>query len=440
MRFAPLCLLLTSTFALAGPPYDPAAISRGFAAIAADQRVKQGLEFLKADHANTLAEQKAIAVIPAPPFKESVRAQELARRFSALGLTRVHIDHEGNVIGVRTGTAAGAGPRLVVSAHLDTVFPEGTDLTLHERDGRIYAPGIADDTRGLAALLSLIRAFNSSGVKTDGDLIFVCTVGEEGLGDLRGVKALFREDPAIDGFISIDGTDVTRVTYQGTGSHRYEITYIGPGGHSFGAFGLPSAIHAMGRAIASIGDITVPKEPKTTFTVGTVAGGTSVNAIAGFAKMEIDMRSNSNESLLALEDKVLTAVKRGAADENARWKPEQAANAIRVEIKLVGDRPAGAPTQYQPIVEVSSLATAAIGQTQTLEAASSTDSNIPISLGIPAVTLGGGGKSGGAHSIGEWFDPTDAYLGPQKVFLTALGLVGVDGVAAPALAKRAAGK
>jgi tripeptide aminopeptidase len=421
-------------FVTAAEPMAAEALGKSFAAMVADARVQQGLSFIKSDDANTLADQKTMVVIEAPPFKERKRSEYYAKRFSDLGLVDVHIDGAGNVIGKRAG--GGNGPRLVVAAHLDTVFPEGTDLTIHEKDGRIYSPGIGDDTRGLAALLSVIRALQASNIKTAGELIFVGDMGEEGLGDLRGMKTLFHDDRAIDGFISIDGVDVNRVTYQATGSHRYEITYTGPGGHSFGAFGLPSAIHAMGRAIAKISDLRTPKDPKTTFTVGTVAGGTSVNAIAGFAKMEIDMRSNDNAALLAIEQQVLAAARQGVEDENARWPEEKEANRVRVDIKLVGDRPAGMPGRDQPIVQVSSLATNAVGLSQKLDTPSSTDSNIPISLGIPAVTLGGGGISGGAHSIGEWYEAKDAYLGPQKVFLAALGLVGIEGVAPPALAKR----
>jgi acetylornithine deacetylase/succinyl-diaminopimelate desuccinylase-like protein len=180
------------------------------------------------------------------------------------------MDTEGNVCGLLPGT--GKGPKLLLTAHLDTVFPEGTDTTVREKDGKLYGPGISDDARGLASVLGVARAFKASGLKTVGDVMVCGNVGEEGLGNLRGVKALFRNHKDIDGFISVDGADVSAITYLATGSHRYEITYKGPGGHSFSAFGTPSAIHALGRAIARIADLKVPKEPKTTFTVGTVAG------------------------------------------------------------------------------------------------------------------------------------------------------------------------
>ena len=239
-----------------------------------------------------------------------------------LGFKDASIDAEGNVIALRKGTGGGR-PKLVVSAHLDTVFPEGTDVTVKEKDGAIIAPGIGDDSRGLAALLSLIKAMNANEIATVGDILFVGTVGEEELGNLRGVKALFRDHKDIDGFISIDGLGITRVVNQATGSHRYEFIFKGPGGHSFQEFGLPSAIHAMGRAIAKISELQTPSDPKTTFTVGTVSGGTSVNAIAAEARMAVDMRSNSTEELLKLEARLLDLVKEAVADENARWKSDK---------------------------------------------------------------------------------------------------------------------
>ncbi len=401
-----------------------------YSRLASQPPVQKGLDFIKVDHDNTVAEQKQICEIPAPPFKEEARAKEFQKRLAALGLKDVQMDKEGNVFGFRPGT--GKGPKLLVAAHLDTVFPAGTDVSVKEKDGKLYAPGIADDSRGLAALLGVIRAFNASGIKTTGDLIFCGNVGEEGLGDLRGVKALFRDFKDIDGFISIDGTDAEKITYLATGSHRYEITYKGPGGHSFAAFGRPSAIHAMGRAIAKIADLTTPKEPKTTFTVGVVGGGTSVNSIAAEAKMQVDMRSNRMAELLDLEAKLLDIVRRAADEETARWGGDK----ITVQIKLVGDRPAGVQPTDSPAVQAAWASAKAIGRNPKLDEPSSTDSNLPISLGIPAVTLGGGGKDENNHSPSEWFDPTDAYLGPQKVFLTILGLVGMDGVSEPLLPRR----
>jgi acetylornithine deacetylase/succinyl-diaminopimelate desuccinylase-like protein len=404
-----------------------------FQAILADPKVVKTLDNIKADDARAFEEQKRITAIPAPPFKEKIRAEYYLKRMQELGFRDAAIDAEGNVIALRKGTGGGR-PKLLLSAHLDTVFPEGTDVTLKEKDGAIVAPGIGDDSRGLAALLSLVKAMNENGIATVGDVMVVGTVGEEELGNLRGVKALFRDHADIDGFISIDGLGITRIVNQATGSHRYEMIFTGPGGHSFQEFGLPSATHAMGRAIAKISELRTPSNPKTTFTVGTVSGGTSVNAIAAEAKMAVDMRSNSEEELLKLETRLLDLVKQAVAEENARWNTDK----MTVTIRLIGDRPAGIVSMDSPVVQATQRAVSAIarGLLPTF-AGSSTDSNIAMSLGIPAVTVGGGGEGGNWHSRNEWYKPTDAWMGPQSALLTVLMLAGLDGVTKPALQVRA---
>jgi acetylornithine deacetylase/succinyl-diaminopimelate desuccinylase-like protein len=402
-----------------------------YQAILASAPVAKALDDIKVDDARALDEQKRITEIPAPPFKEKVRAEYFLKRFKELGLADASIDGEGNVIGLRKGTAS--GPKLVVSAHLDTVFAEGTDVTVKEKDGTLLAPGIGDDARGLAALLAVLKAMNENSIKTVGPVVFVGTVGEEELGNLRGVKALFRDHKDIDGFISIDGLNIGRIVNQATGSHRYEIIFKAPGGHSFQEFGVPSAIHAMGRAIAKISDVQTTSDPKTTFTVGTVRGGTSVNAIAAEARMAIDMRSNSTEELLKLEAKVLALVKEAVTEENARWNSDK----ITAEIKLIGARPAGAVAEDAAIVQASRRAVIAVSRPARVTlAGASTDSNLAMSLGIPAVTLGGGGEGGGWHSPREWYKATDAHLGPQHVLLTMLALVGMEGASRPLLAIR----
>jgi tripeptide aminopeptidase len=407
------------------------AVETAYTAILAHPKIIKTLEDIKADDGRALAEQKRITEIPAPPYKESVRAAYYLKRFQELGFKDAAIDAEGNVIALRKGS--GSGPKLVVSAHLDTVFPEGTDVTVKEKDGVILAPGIGDDSRGLAALLSLIQAMNANDIRTVGDVLFVGTVGEEELGNLRGVKALFRDHADIDGFISIDGLGITRIVNQATGSHRFEMIFRGPGGHSFQEFGLPSAIHAMGRAIAKISELQTPKEPKTTFTVGTVVGGTSVNAIAAEARMAVDMRSDSTEELLKLEARLLDLVKQAVVEENTRWNSDK----IAVEIKLIGDRPAGIVALDSPIVQATQRAVATITRAPRVTfAGSSTDSNWAMSRGIPAVTIGGGGEGGNWHSRNEWYRPVDAYFGPQNALLTIVVLAGLDGVTRPALAVR----
>ena len=392
--------------------------------------IQQGIAFLAADHENTVADQIAVNEVPSPPFHEAERAKYYQLKLEEAGLADVRMDQEGNVYGVFKGS--GDGPRIFVSAHLDTVFAAGTDVTVREKDGKLYAPGIADNARGLAAILSVIRALKETGVKTVGDIIFGGDVGEEGLGDLRGVKAFFRENTDVDGYITVDGVKEQIITYLCTGSRRYEITYRGSGGHSWNAFGLPSAIHALGRAIAKISEIRTPSQPKTTFTVGTITGGTSVNSIAAEASMLLDMRSAKEEELKKLESAVMVLLDEAAAEENARWDSDD----IKVEIKLVGDRPAGEQAPDAPIVQAAWAATEAIGLVPEFGPASSTDANLPLSMGIPAIRICGGGAEGHNHSLDEWYNPANGYRGPQKVFMTLLGLVGVEGLTEPLLAKR----
>jgi tripeptide aminopeptidase len=429
-------MLAAAVVLLAAPLHaePPAGVDTALQAIVENTKVKAALDAIKADDAAALAEQKRITEIAAPPYKEKVRAEYYLKRMQELGFKDASIDAEGNVIALRKGSGGGR-PKLAIAAHLDTVFPEGTDVTVKEKDGMVIGPGIGDDARGLVALLAIIKAMNANGIATVGDILFVGDIGEEELGNLRGMKALFRDHTDIDGFISIDGLGIDRVVNQATGSHRYEFAFKGPGGHSFQEFGLPSAIHAMGRAIAKISDLQTPSDPRTTFTVGTVQGGTSVNAIAAEARMAVDMRSNSTEELLKLEAKLLDLVKQAVAEENARWKTDK----LTVEIKLIGDRPAGIVAADSPVVLAAQKSVVAVapGQKVTL-AGSSTDSNQPMSLGIPAVTIGGGGEGGNWHSRNEWYKPVDAWLGPQRALLALLMLQGLDGVTKPTLAVRQA--
>ncbi|MCP1159038.1 MULTISPECIES: M20/M25/M40 family metallo-hydrolase [Bacillus] len=393
--------------------------------IAGISAVQKGLSFLKNDNDRTSADQKELTSIPAPTFEEGERGEYYRRRLEELGIEDISKDDAGNIFGLRKGT--GNGPRIAVCAHLDTVFPAGTDTVPKVKDGKIYAPGIADDGRGLAAVLTIIRAFNETGIETEGDILFGATVGEEGLGDLNGVKALFGQDHGIDGFISIEPGSPERITYLAAGSKRYEITYKGSGGHSFGDFGTPSAIHAAGKAIAGIADLKVPEDPKTTFNVGIVSGGTSVNTIAAEARLIIDLRSVSADELARVESEALSIIKEAAGGADS---------GITVEIKQVGDRPAGSQDMESAIVQTAAEASRQLGFIPSFEKASSTDSNVPIALGIPAVTLGGGGSFGGIHTLEEYFDPQDAYYGPQAIFLCILGLTGIKGISSPVLDSR----
>ncbi|MGJ7613007.1 MULTISPECIES: M20/M25/M40 family metallo-hydrolase [unclassified Variovorax] len=441
LRLAPLALAVLCAAPGANaqsPAVAPAPVQaspevdKAYTQLMASTAIHKLLDAVKADHERSVEDLRMLAEIEAPPFKEHKRAEAFLARIKALGLSHAKIDAEGNVVGLRKGI--GGGPKLLVSAHLDTVFPAGTDVKVKERDGRLYAPGIGDDTRGLAVLLSWLKVLNDNKVQTVGDLVFVANVGEEELGNLRGMKAIFRDHLDIDGMVGLEPSPPGAVLVLGTASHRYEVTFQGPGGHSFGAFGqVPSAIHGMGRAIAKIADVRTPSFPKTTFTVGTVGGGTSVNTIAPDARMAIDIRSDDMGALLETEKKILAAVDEAVAEENRRWN----VNTLSASTRLIGDRPGGRTPPDSVIVEAATRSNAAFGH-KTMLRGGSTDANVPISLGIPAIIVGSGGKGSGFHSLAESIDVTDAWKGAQNSLVTVLGLVGVQGVSPALLPKRVA--
>ncbi|MBL8269227.1 M20/M25/M40 family metallo-hydrolase [Steroidobacter sp.] len=402
-----------------------------YKSLLANERVTKALAGIKSSDEATLREQIEIAQIPAPSFKEQVRGRDFQARLEKLGL-KTSVDSEGNVIATRKGS--GQGKTLVLSAHLDTVFPEGTDVTVRKEGERYYGRGLADDTRGLVVVLSVLRAMQQADIRTVGDVMFVGTVGEEGLGNLRGVKALLKQNSGIDGFITVEPSvgGRERIGVGATGSRRWRVTFKGPGGHSSGNFGVASAIHAMGRAITHISDLQPPLQPRTTFTVGVVSGGTSVNTIASQAIMEVDIRSDSAEALTAFEKQVLAAVELGAQEENLRWHSQE----ISVDKQLAGDRPAGTTGADSSLVSAARQSYQAIERPGAQLTTVSTDTNAAIALGVPAIMLSGGGVAGDLHSPGEWFEPREAWLGPQVALLTVLGLVGVQGVTEPLLEER----
>jgi acetylornithine deacetylase/succinyl-diaminopimelate desuccinylase-like protein len=392
---------------------DPAGIG---ARLMREPVVRAALEAARAAEPETIETQVAVCEVEAPPFKEAKRAELVARWFRDAGLANVRVDRAGNVLGERAG--AQPRPHLVFTAHLDTVFPEGTDVRVKREGNVLRGPGIGDDCRGLAVLLAVIRTMNKTGVRTPGSITFVATVGEEGLGDLRGVKELFNETlkGRIDRFVSIDGTGMG-ITNVAVGSVRYRVTFKGPGGHSYGAFGLSNPIHALGRAMAAIADFQVPSDPKTTFNVGRIGGGTSVNAIPFEAWMEVDMRSADQASLKALDQKFHQAVDAAVRGEEGRWKR----NVLSVDKTLVGSRPAGQTSPESPIVRTAVAVTSALGFTTVLDEGS-TDSNLAMSIGIPAITIDGGGRGRGAHSLDESFDMTDSWQGTERALLLAIAL------------------
>ena len=386
--------------------------------------VMRARSFIMQDDARTLAQQRELTEIPAPPFGEAARAARMRRLMEEAGLREVGLDEEGNVLGWIPGGSGGPEP-LVVSAHLDTIFPEGTDVRVREDGDRLIGPGISDDGRGLAALLSLARALTTAAVQPPRPLLFAATVGEEGEGDLRGVRHLFREGgPArpARGFVSLDGAGLSRVVTGGVGSRRFRLVARGPGGHSWVDWGTPNPIHALGRAVASFLELRLTEEPRTTLSVGRWSGGTSVNAIPQDAWVELEVRSEVVPELERLDEEIrdaallaVTAANRGA---NGRGR-------VELEIERIGDRPAGSTAAGVALVRAAMAATRAVGAEPEL-AVSSTDANIPMSLGIPAVTMGAGGEAGLAHTTEEWYRNQAGPEGVLRALLTVLAAAGAD--------------
>lgn len=390
-------LLLGATPLSAAPP-TPAAVAT-IKRIEASPGFARAMAAIDAGHDKWVADIITLTEIPAPPFKEAVRARAYRDMFAARGLQDVEIDAEGNVTGLRKGGGDGL---IVVSAHMDTVFPEGTPVKVRRDGEKLHAPGVGDDSTGLATQLAFIDALNAGGLKTKADILFVGTVGEEGRGDLRGVRYLFTKSKykgRAKAFFSIDGGGMDSVTTGGAGSKRYRVMFKGPGGHSYGAFGLVNPMTAMSQAVVDFYKIEVPADPKTTYSASVVGGGTSVNAIPRDTWMEFDMRSASAEELAKVETRFLAILNEAAETENRARSTRE--GRITVEPSLVGDRPAGQTPRTADIVQFSNAAHAAQG-IEVKYSSGSTDSNIPISLGIPAITISRVATSGRNHSPDEW--------------------------------------
>jgi len=379
--------------------------------------VKTALEYLEKSADQHLQKQIEIAQIPAPGTQERQRAAFMADEFRRVGLSDVAIDPIGNVLGWRRGRLPST---LVIAAHLDTVFPPGTDVTVKRNGTRLSGPGLVDDSRGLVCLLALVEALNRGGISTERTLLFVANVGEEGLGNLRGTKYLFTQSAfrdQLEAFITIDGVDLGKVVNGAVGSRRYRVTVTGPGGHSYFNFGIVNPAHALGRIIARVADTQVPAAPKTTYSVGLVGGGTSINSVPFENWMEVDMRSEGAAELKALEATFLEAVRRGVDDENALRATS--GTQLKVDVKLVGDRPVGVTPENSPLVKAMVWATQAVGAQPSLEFGSN-DAGFPTSLGIPAVCIGGAAAGGDLHSLSEWFDPAGAYAAVQRALLAIM--------------------
>jgi tripeptide aminopeptidase len=424
-----LAALTLAADAGAAPAAKPDAAAKAMQKLVASPAFKTAAQKLADDHERTVADIVTLTEIPAPPFKETARGKAYLEMLKAHGLTDVEMDPEGNVMGIRPGTATkGKGPFVVMAAHQDTVFPEGTDVKVKREGTKLMAPGIGDDTRSLATLLAYMRALDAAKIKTKADILFVGNVGEEGAGDLRGTRYLFNKGKykgRITAFFSMDGSDPSRVVDHGVGSKRYHVTFKGPGGHSYGAFGLVNPMAAMSRSVVDLYATEVPKSPKTTYSASVTGGGTSVNAIPNEVFMDFDMRSESAEELAKLDKKLVGIFDKAVEGENAARSTRF--GKVSYEAKVIGERPTGATPPDAAIVMTTHAAIAALGF-QPQHETSSTDSNVPMSLGIPAVTIGSGGQAGRAHALDEWIDVEKAssVKGMQVGLAALLGVAGVE--------------
>ena len=395
------------------------------AALQDDARVAHVLEFLRADASATTDEQIRITEIPAPPFHEGARAAYMKKLLSAAGL-RVEIDGTGNVIGEYAGTSQDI---VMLAAHMDTVFPAGTNVSVRREGGRLLAPGISDNGTGLAALVVIARALREAKIKTNNTILFVADVGEEGEGNLRGMRALVDAyKKRLKYVIALDGSATEYVTTAALASRRVEISITGPGGHSWSDFGTPNPIHALGRGIGRFVAARVPESPRTSFNIGEIEGGTSVNSIPARAQMKVDLRSESDVELGKIESFLRDSVQSGIDEEMAAARDRGMAggsSTLDLRVSVLGVRPAGELPESSPLLAALLAADTRLGNRSRREH-SSTDANIPLSVGIPAISIGAGGRSGGAHTTEEWFEPTGRELGLQRVALTLLAVAGLE--------------
>lgn len=426
-RFAALTVVLSAMFApgpLAAQVAD-AEYSEQIRSLLANTAVSSALELAEEHDPWALDLLIELTEIPAPPFMEDARGERFGELLAELGADSVWTDAEGNVIGLRRGTV---GERTVgFGGHLDTVFPEGTDVTVRQVGDTLFAPGVGDDTRGLVVVLSVLRALEEAEVETEDDLLFIGVVGEEGLGDLRGMKHLYRDGGLRpDVWVEVDGGGLSRLVTMGLGSVRYRATFEGPGGHSWGAFGTANPAHAMSRAVRyfqDVADTLTRSGPRTSYNVGRIGGGTSVNSVPFEAWMEVDMRSESPESLAGIEAVFLAAMERGLEEENALRREGPA---LTLDPAKIGDRPSGELDPSTPLIQRALASTAAFGVAGEL-GRSSTDSNVPIALGIPAVTIGRGGIGANGHAPDEFWVNRDAHLAVQRALLLVVAEAGFAG-------------
>lgn len=392
--------------------------------ISRNAKVKKAFNYIIDIEEKTIKNHIELTEIEAPPFKEERRAKEFAERLKLAGIENVWIDSIGNVIGFLKGSVG--NKNIAVDAHIDTVFPEGTDVKVRVKNDTLFAPGIGDDTRGLAMILTLAETIKKNNIEPINNIIFIGTVGEEGLGDLRGVRYLFKnKTPKIDSWIAIDGGSIGRVNNQALGSYRYEVIFDGPGGHSWGAFGLVNPHHALGSGIKNFinkADVYTSSGPKTSYNVGVINGGTSVNSIPFKSSMLIDIRSIEPNRLDDMEEILYNSMQEALKEQN---EMKRSGPDLTLTINKIGNRPSGIVEESVPLIQKTIAATQYMGVEPRLTIGS-TDSNIPISLGVPAVTIGRGGDGGGAHSLDEWWINKEGYKSIQLALLILLSESGID--------------
>ncbi|RDB04356.1 M20/M25/M40 family metallo-hydrolase [Runella aurantiaca] len=391
--------------------------------LAKTKQIQKAFQSILAQNKRNRDELIMLTEIPAPPFMETKRGLRFASMLKEAGADSVWTDKVGNVIALRKGKKRNR--TVALDAHLDTVFPLETDVKVKIKGDTLFAPGIGDNTQGLVLVVSVLRALEEARIETEADVLFIGTVGEEGLGDLRGVKYLFTDQsPRIDSWIAVDGGELGRMSNMGLGSYRYRVTFKGPGGHSWGAFGLANPQHALGSAIhyfSKVADKFTRTGARTSYNVGRIGGGTSVNSIAFESWMEVDMRSEIPENLNLVDSLLKASVQQALQEHNAM---KRMGPALTVEIKKIGDRPSGELPENLPLVQRAMAAITTFGVSPKV-GRGSTNSNTPISKGIPAVTLGRGGKSSNAHALNEWWYDDEAYKSIQAALLTLVSEAGM---------------
>jgi acetylornithine deacetylase/succinyl-diaminopimelate desuccinylase-like protein len=390
--------------------------------------VRSAFTWLRAQEPQFAQWQLELARIAAPPFGESARGQWLADKFCELGLESVHTDEVGNVFGTHAGNGHG---HVSLSAHMDTVFPAGTPLNIRQQGSRLYGPGVSDNGAGVTAMLAMVAALRALRIRHALPLLFIGNVGEEGEGDLRGMRHIFsqpRWKDQIHYSLVLDGAGADTIVAEALGSRRFEVIVRGPGGHSWSDFGAPNPIVVLGRAVQAFAQTPVPTSPKTTFNVGVIRGGTSVNSIPESASMRVDIRSTSMAEMERLEGALRQTLDQAVEEETrvteARTSSRRRPFGLSSEVVVIGNRPAGELYPNARILQVIRAVDAQLGNAAQVQRAS-TDANIPLSLGLEAIAIGGGGAGGGAHTLQEWFDCNGRELGLKRILLTLLGLAGV---------------